>query len=576
MPEDEERPPPREYSAMSYDDNNRRLVVFGGWHNGWLNDLYTLDVSKIVGPSYAITSIDPPLGQISGGVPITITGVGFKSGSCTIYFTPGTVPAVGNASKNAPTAQGEVKSDTELVAYTPDFGDRGNVAIVQLSFASDDLTTTYCQFNFFLDTKAEKSLCYGPGLLQDCAINEPVEFIIQARNENDENRSSGRDNFQVTIKTDEENPEEIVPEIVDADDGKYYVKYSCPKECDVNIKVAYQTKDDKNQDIWKTLRGAPYKASFNAQAEAKNNHLTGPAMVKNAQKQIEALQSFMKDTSAGAKTSDKDLTDVKTLIGVKDCMEQVFLQKDQKTLLLDQLDESLKFLQSHGISKDKEMKQTKKLFDEWASLNKLAKDVKKEIAPMVDNESKRNAAVITRHEEDLKTYVAAMKKRDFYRYDTGRENSLLALEKVNDEIKDFQEKTDELKYNAAKFEHPQAIEASEVKISEIRNEVGLMQVLWDHIATCQGIFDGYMTNTWEGTNVESMEEEVKGLEKTLKAMKVDKKCNAYNGILEEIKKWLKFLPLCGALRDPSMRERHWDMIREKVGVNFTVNATTRL
>ena len=239
MPEDEERPPPREYSAMSYDDNNRRLVVFGGWHNGWLNDLYTLDVSKIVGPSYAITSIDPPLGQISGGVPITITGVGFKSGSCTIYFTPGTVPAVGNASKNAPTAQGEVKSDTELVALTPDFGDRGNVAIVQLSFASDDLTTTYCQFNFFLDTKAEKSLCYGPGLLQDCAINEPVEFIIQARNELDENRSSGRDNFQVTIKTDEENPEEIVPEIVDADDGKYYVKYSCPKECDVNIKVAY-------------------------------------------------------------------------------------------------------------------------------------------------------------------------------------------------------------------------------------------------------------------------------------------------------------------------------------------------
>ena len=62
MPEDEERPKPREYSAMTYDANNRRLVVFGGWYNGWLNDLYTLDVSKIVGPSYAITAIDPPLG----------------------------------------------------------------------------------------------------------------------------------------------------------------------------------------------------------------------------------------------------------------------------------------------------------------------------------------------------------------------------------------------------------------------------------------------------------------------------------------------------------------------------------
>ena len=101
MPEDEERPQPREYAAMSYDENNRRLVVFGGWYNGWLNDLYTLDVSKIVGPSYAITSIDPPLGQISGGVPITITGVGFSQMTCTIYFTPGNTPVV-NPNKNVP------------------------------------------------------------------------------------------------------------------------------------------------------------------------------------------------------------------------------------------------------------------------------------------------------------------------------------------------------------------------------------------------------------------------------------------------------------------------------------------
>jgi len=41
------------------------------------------------------------------------------------------------------------------------------------------------------------------------------------------------------------------------------------------------------------------------------------------------------------------------------------------------------------------MKQTKKLFDDWVSLKKLAKDVKKEIAPKVEAESKRNAATIT-------------------------------------------------------------------------------------------------------------------------------------------------------------------------------------
>jgi dynein heavy chain len=59
--------------------------------------------------------------------------------------------------------------------------------------------------------------------------------------------------------------------------------------------------------------------------------------------------------------------------------------------------------------------------------------------------------------------------------------------------------------------------------------------------------------------------------KTLKDMKIDKKANAYQGILDEIKKWLVFLPLIAELADNSMRTRHWDMIKTKVGVNFTID-----
>ena len=52
--------------------------------------------------------------------------------SCTIYFTPGSQAAVGTASKSAPSVQGTFVSETELTAMTPDFGDKGNVAIVQV------------------------------------------------------------------------------------------------------------------------------------------------------------------------------------------------------------------------------------------------------------------------------------------------------------------------------------------------------------------------------------------------------------------------------------------------------------
>ena len=67
-------PKPREYSAMTYDQREQRLILFGGWNNGWIDDMWSIKVSKIVGPSYAITSTEPSLGQLSGNVPITITG----------------------------------------------------------------------------------------------------------------------------------------------------------------------------------------------------------------------------------------------------------------------------------------------------------------------------------------------------------------------------------------------------------------------------------------------------------------------------------------------------------------------
>jgi dynein heavy chain len=68
-----------------------------------------------------------------------------------------------------------------------------------------------------------------------------------------------------------------------------------------------------------------------------------------------------------------------------------------------------------------------------------------------------------------------------------------------------------------------------------------------------------------------MEDEVKKLMKSLKDMKVDKKANAYAGLMEEIKKWLVFLPLIAELADPAMRDRHWNDLKSKVGKQFTID-----
>jgi dynein heavy chain len=59
--------------------------------------------------------------------------------------------------------------------------------------------------------------------------------------------------------------------------------------------------------------------------------------------------------------------------------------------------------------------------------------------------------------------------------------------------------------------------------------------------------------------------------KALKEMKVDKRANAYVGILDEIKKWLVFLPLIADLAEKAMRDRHWDDLKKKINADFTID-----
>ena len=227
-PESGEKPPVREYSSMVYDADESRLIVFGGWNTGWLDDLYVLNVSKVVGPPYAISSVEPQLSQMSGGVNLVIKGVGFRDNNCQVYFTCGKdVPAIPN--KNSLFVPGVFVSETEIHCQSPNFALHGpKEAMVQLMMSNKDLTTTACDFQFFLNTRAAKSLAFGTGLLPDMQIGEPVEFYIQARNDNGENRTSGLDEFTVAIKTKptDETPAVDIPcTVTDKDDGSYSVVY---------------------------------------------------------------------------------------------------------------------------------------------------------------------------------------------------------------------------------------------------------------------------------------------------------------------------------------------------------------
>ena len=113
------------------------------------------------------------MGQLSGGTEVVIRGIGFKeTGGINIRFTCG---------KNWIEIPGEYKSETEITAVTKSFEEFGpKEAEVRLQMEGKDFTTTAVIFTYFMNTRAHKSLCYGPGLIDGSAIGSQACFMICA------------------------------------------------------------------------------------------------------------------------------------------------------------------------------------------------------------------------------------------------------------------------------------------------------------------------------------------------------------------------------------------------------------
>ncbi len=570
-------PTERSRTSMFYDERFNRTVIFGGWSNKWLGDAYALNVGKIVGPDYAIKSMDPDKGQLSGGTKVTIKGIGFaETGSMIVRFQSG---------KQFAEAPATYVSPDELVCTTPSFDQFGPKEVeVKLQRLNEDLSITSCRFSFFKNTRAVKSLAYGPGISEKCLAGSDAEFLIQARNEDGENRTSGRDTFEAKgflvetkqvkvdvmgeefprIDTVEEVLEEIPCEVVDKGDGSYFIKYNCKKPGKVKVEVKF--KNEKG--IMEIVRGFPYYTTLVPDGlTPAHNKLDGPMIIDNVHKTLDELESYMKDTLVGASSKDKDIkNNVKTLLKVKEHVRVIESRKDEIALKLDVIDEALKLFHKQGRHKDPDTKKLRDLTKTWNDVQNLAKVTKKEIKSVVEQEQDKTQQKVKSFEEQMKVYASDIKKKEFYFYSSGVETALKKLESAMEDYKGFQAIYQDKEEDAAMFGVPTMMDASKKQLKDLKAEIESMTLLWNHIKKCLSEFERFSASSLLKGEIADMIEDVKKLKSGLDVIKVDRKGNdAHGGISKLIYKWTKFLGLADLLKDPSMKERHWQKLSKEVG-----------
>ena len=551
--ETNERPKGRENAAMFYDSNESRLVLFGGWANYWLGEVMALNVSLITGPPYAIYDIKPKLGPLTGKTRITITGDGFvDSGNITVKFS------VPGAKGIPPEVQGNYVSPTELFCDTPNFESFGaKKAEVRLSINKGDFTIMHSCFSYYLNTKADKTIAYGPGLLGENLAGAGTVFLIQARNAKGFNRESGSDGFEVKITApngvvgighkkkkekavEEEKPEEekkegeegeekekekekekeeeneILYEIIDNDDGSYLVKYTI--DCEVsNLKIDVNYKNELGK--LEPIRGSPFYSGFKNGVPAKNNELIGPAVFNFITNNLVEIEEFMASTKENINIRNINKEEVFELLRVIENLQKIANRKEEIYLTLDILEQTVKMLEKNNISRDQDLRKILKLQEEWTSLHKMAATVEKDIALPVKNESDKAKENLSKFEEMLKEYFSNMKKETFYMYKTGIEAAFSRLDSVNTVIGGFEEQLKNFDYFSRMFNFPDAVAQSQKNLDQIKSEANAVKNLWSQIKKCDHLFIQYKKRRWVEVDTNEMEEEVKKLKKELMVTK---------------------------------------------------------
>eukprot|EP01028_Stygiella_incarcerata_P009150 TRINITY_DN426_c0_g1_i1.p1 TRINITY_DN426_c0_g1~~TRINITY_DN426_c0_g1_i1.p1 ORF type:complete len:4140 (-),score=1088.60 TRINITY_DN426_c0_g1_i1:191-12610(-) len=154
------------------------------------------------------------------------------------------------------------------------------------------------------------------------------------------------------------------------------------------------------------------------------------------------------------------------------------------------------------------------------------------------------------------------------------------LEKVHEvcaEVKHIQKHIKECEQKGKLFNQREALfslEASEYdEISLISKEFEPYAVLWTSMSDWRNWHNAWMNDPFTSIDAEEMEKNTmnvwRGMLKSVKVFREQPKLLALaDAVKKEVDEFKPNLPLVQALRQPGMRDRHWDQLKEKLGIEI--------
>lgn len=560
-------PSERGETQIVYDPRLSRIIVFGGWANRWFGDICMCKVGDVVGPPYSITDISPSMGPVTGNTKCTINGVGFRSG--------GTQAMVRFACiKGFLEVPGEVTSDTTIVCDTPNFDKFGPITIEgRVAVGGKSLTNSTIQYSYFSVTSCDTTLCFGPAVINKCIAGSPAAFVIQARDASGANRSCGMDEFDfslatVTTKKDKEVVEPVEDakfEVVDQEDGTYLVNFVYPTgglfELTVVFKGTFQGKAGQ-------VRGSPFRIQVLEEGDSLNNELNGPLIMEYIRKQIKETKDYATNSLKSLKKPIPK-EDVQALISIKEVLKDIESRRAEIELCTDSNKAFLQYFKSKGGPMEKMIEQIENSSSLWADVTKQTPMTSNSIVPL----TKTWSGII---EEQIEQYCSEMKQKlkDFKTRAFWNDNvtPTEARKAMADAAKFLRVEQDNLvsKTSLCKtFDFPQLVKPAKECVDEMNLDLAESQKMWDVFEGLQKFVASSKEILWAEMDANELDEGSKNQVKAVKGLhKCMRWCPAFKAADKLSKDFVNTIPLISLLAAKSMRDRHWEMLKQVTKKNF--------
>jgi dynein heavy chain len=304
-----------------------------------------------------------------------------------------------------------------------------------------------------------------------------------------------------------------------------------------------------------------------------DSHAFLPDMAKRIQKEIAQLEAMNKDFNEQLK---KDPTKPKTedeqrdmLLLVKNVIYTCKMEQPKIELQMDILLEALSYVQRMGVPTEKMDNEMKNCSENFGQVKKQLPIAAEIIKPVQEREGNKLKANIEKFTLASKVAMKDFRECEFNKYETGTQGAYENVMATKKKYLLLDKDLAELVGYATVFEFPETTVDAQTQMKELHTSLNSMLQLWHMTAMINMEIDVWSQTLWNDINVEQMEDGTKGFYKQLRALdKIAKSSNAYTELEKKVKGFLTALPLVTDLRSPSMRPRHWDMMRELTGKQF--------